>query len=351
MVSAASGTPSNRKASAGCYSATSLVQARGQEGTEVFYVYAERIAREGETRERSFARFRVTGIGANRSAAGGVIYSTSAHPDSALPRLAAPLLYLKPWLTPGMEVPCKTLSTRRRFMLRATCLMASALLLSSISAAQAATFQFDTDPFAGSTALTTPGRQVVQNEVFISNFSVAEDIFAFNPLVFPVGSQLTFFNGPAANLPSSGLNVIVLQDSDNDNNPATIFGAVASADLIAAQVQTSGAGFFLYFNSALQVNRLVYSTDLSSSTADLKILARLTTPTGQAAIDALPTFTASNFAIAAIPEPPTTPVAAFLVACFGLLAATRLRSPLQSVTQSAPEGLELDEPCEVSCRP
>ena len=34
-----------------------------------------------------------------------------------------------------------------------------------------------------------------------------------------------------------------------------------------------GPGFFIYFNSGLDLPRLVYSTDLSDNTADLKVLA------------------------------------------------------------------------------
>lgn len=209
-------------------------------------------------------------------------------------------------------------------MLRTTCLMVSAVLLSSISSAQAATFRFDTDPFAGTTALETPGRQVVGNELFIDNFSVANDLFSFDPVVFGVASQVKFFNGLAANLSIGGLNVIVLQDTDNDNNPATAFNAGTAANLIADRIDVAGAGFFIYFNSSLSVNRLVYSTDLSSSSADLKILARLTNPTGQAAIDTLPTFTTKNFEISAVPEPPMAP-AIGAAACFGLLAIVRRR--------------------------
>jgi len=209
-------------------------------------------------------------------------------------------------------------------MSRASFLIATAVLLSSISTAQAATFRFETDPFAGSTALTTPGRQVVGNELFIDNFSVANDIFSFDPVVFGVANQVSFFNGLAASLPTGGLNVIVLQNSDNDNDPLTAFNAGSAANLIADRIDVAGACFFIYFNSSLNLNRLVYSTDLSSSTADLKILARLTNPTGQAAIDTLPTFTTGNFEIAAVPEPPLAP-ATGLAACFGLFAAIKRR--------------------------
>jgi hypothetical protein len=65
------------------------------------------------------------------------------------------------------------------------------------------------------------------------------------------------------------------------------------------QVTSPGAGFFIYFNSGLDLPRLVYSTDLSDNMADLKVLARITNLEGQR--DALPTFTASNFAV--VPEP------------------------------------------------
>ena len=116
---------------------------------------------------------------------------------------------------------------------------------------------------------------------------------------------LSFYNGSAANLPVAGFNVIVLQDNDNDNNPATAFGAGTAANLIAARIDQAGPGFFIYTNQGLGMNRLVYSTDLSVATADLKILARLTQPTGADAILAKNDFTGQNFALAPVPEPET----------------------------------------------
>lgn len=184
----------------------------------------------------------------------------------------------------------------------------SVLGVFSVSAS-AATFTFNTDPFAGSTALTTPGRQVVGNELFVPAFNLATDVFAFDPAVFNAGTSLTLANNVVGNLPSGGANVIVLQTTDNDNNPGTGFGAGNAADLIAAQVTQPGAGFFIYMNSALSVRRLVYSTDLNDPAADLKILARLEQPTGADAIATLPSFTAANFALTtadtSVPEPAT----------------------------------------------
>jgi hypothetical protein len=174
------------------------------------------------------------------------------------------------------------------------CAAAAALLLWS-AAPSAATFHFQTDPFAGSTALTTPGRQIVGGEDFIT-FNIATDVFAFNPAVFGI-NQLVFANDLVENLPTSGVNVIVLQ-----TQPIP-FAAGLAANLIAAQITTPGPGFFIYFNSGLDLPRLVFSTDLSDNTADLRVLARMTNLSGQAGRDLLPTFTAANFAL--VPEPST----------------------------------------------
>jgi hypothetical protein len=201
-------------------------------------------------------------------------------------------------------------------------------LLSFASTADATTFTFNTDPFAGSTALTTPGRQVVGGETFIT-FNIATDVFALGAAVFGVGDDVLFVNDFATNLPTSNVNVIVLRTFDNDNNPATPFAAGNAADLIAAQITTPGPGFFIYFNQGLDLPRLVFSTDLNDNTADLKILFRMTNLTGQAGRDAFPTFTAANFDIIsqqeAIPEPAT-----FLMTATGVLALRHARRRRQN---------------------
>jgi len=173
------------------------------------------------------------------------------------------------------------------------------------SAAHATTFTFNTDPFAGTNVLNTPGRQIVGGEDFIS-FDTSKDVFSLDSTVFGTGNTVNFVNATAPNLPGSGENVVVLETFDNDNNTGTPFGAGNAADLIASQITTPGAGFFIYFNQALNLPRLVYSTDLSSSNADLKVLARMLNLTGAEGMNALPSFTASNFSIsAAAPEPST----------------------------------------------
>jgi hypothetical protein len=179
-------------------------------------------------------------------------------------------------------------------------------LLSLGSTAYATTFTFNQDPFAGTNVLDTPGRQIVGGEDFLS-FTSSQDVFSLDSAVFGTGSTVNFVNASAANIPAGGVNVVVLETFDDDNNPLTPFGAGNAANLIADQITTPGPGFFVYFNQSLNLPRLVYSTDLSSSDADLKILARMLNLTGDTGRNALADFTSANFAIttdaAAAPEP------------------------------------------------
>ena len=47
--------------------------------------------------------------------------------------------------------------------------------------------------------------------------------------------------------------MIVLETFDDDANAATAFAAGNAANLIAARLTTPGPGFFIYFNSALNL--------------------------------------------------------------------------------------------------
>lgn len=159
------------------------------------------------------------------------------------------------------------------------------------------TFSFSGDPFDGGN-ISLPGRQIIGNEDFVTDFDFANDRYRLNAADFGITGDVQFVSLDAtvagAAIPA-GANVIVLQNSDNDRNPATPFLAGTAANQVAGLVEQDGAGFFVYFNSNLQLNRLVYSTNLNDPTADLKVLARQTDLTGQSAIAALVDFSASNF--------------------------------------------------------
>jgi len=196
---------------------------------------------------------------------------------------------------------------------------ASLAIVTLCSTASASVFSFNQDPFAGTNVLNTPGRQIVGGEDFIS-FSTGQDVFALDSTVFGTDTTVHFVNAAAGNIPSSGVNVIVLETFDNDNNPQTPFGAGNAADLIANQITTAGAGFFVYFNQSLDLPRLVYSTDLSSSTADLKVLARMLNLTGPSGRDALEGFTAQNFRITSAGADTPEPSSVSMIAMGGFFA-------------------------------
>lgn len=177
--------------------------------------------------------------------------------------------------------------------------------LNAVSVASAATFTFFGDPFEGSTAPATPGRQIVGGEDFIS-FDPLNDLFKLG--IPGLGPDVLFANDVVESLPTTNVNVIVLRTFDNDANPATAFGAGNAANLIAGRITTPGAGLFIYFNSTLDLARLVYSADLDDQAADLKILFRMENLSGALGRTALAAFTAANFTFvdaAAVPEPAT----------------------------------------------
>jgi hypothetical protein len=193
-------------------------------------------------------------------------------------------------------------------MRRLRWLCSAAILVAWSCAANAVVIHFDTDPFEGSTALTTPGRQIVGGEPSIT-FDIASDVFSFESSAFNLAEPLTFVNDVIGNVPAAGADFIVLRTFDNDADPASPFGAGIAANLLADRITTPGAGLFIYFNSGLDLARLVYSPDLSADDVDLKILARLTNLSGAAGRAAFASFTASNFSsgdsVTQVPEPPS----------------------------------------------
>jgi hypothetical protein len=200
-------------------------------------------------------------------------------------------------------------------------LLSALALAASTGAAASATFTLDANELVAAGADPNDGiRQVVGTGALnLPAFDVLADTFRLDLAAFGVTGPLVFANALAANLVGSGANVVVLQDSDNDGDPATAFNAGSAANLIAAALADDRAGFFVYFNSSLNLNRLVFSTNLNEPTGDLQILAAIQSPTGADAIAALPTFTAVNFA--PVPLPASLPM--LLAGLFGLRVLRR----------------------------
>jgi hypothetical protein len=227
-----------------------------------------------------------------------------------------------PWV-PAKQNNSQSIAPARRAHIP----MAAVMLLGLSSIAAGANINFSTDPFEGTNVRNTPGRQVVGGELFIA-FHTATESFVFDGDAFGMGNQIHFANGLFNAIPATGVNAVVLQSTDNDANPLTPFGAANAADLLASQITDRGPGVFVYFNSSLNLARLVYSDDLSSNTADLRILARMLNLTGQAGINSLPSFSASNFEISqsqAAPEPSGT---ALMCAGIALLILRTARNRL-----------------------
>ena len=181
-------------------------------------------------------------------------------------------------------------------MSRLVCGVALAVAMLADSA-QAATISFDLNPLTGNPALITPGRQIVPpagTEPFLT-FDPAIDVLLFDFSVFGVAT-FGFANNVSTGLPPTGVNFIVLQ-----NGAPLAAGTAANA--IASQLTQDGPGFFIYFNSGLNLPRLVYSTNLNDETADLAVLARFTNLSGSDGFAALSTITAAN--VQAVPEPST----------------------------------------------
>jgi hypothetical protein len=195
-------------------------------------------------------------------------------------------------------------------MVKSRAALIAAVLLSPATA-QATTFLLNALPAGWETAQATPGRQIVGGEPAIT-FDVATDVFVIDPTTFGI-TEIRFANDLAADLPADA-NVIVVQDPG--------LNAGLAANLIATQVTATGPGFFVYFNSGLDLPRLVYSADLSDNTADLAVLARLTNLTGQFA--AMPTFTAANFSLY-VPYAIPTLSESMLMAMAALLGVAALR--------------------------
>ena len=202
-----------------------------------------------------------------------------------------------------MKKPC--IPPQLRHAMRSL-LRAGVALLALKAAAFGTTITFSTDPLAGTIVRNAPGRQQVGGELFVQ-FNTVTDVFAFAPVVLGGDNQIEFANGPIDAIPAAGVNVVVLQTLDNDANPLTPFGAFNAADLIAGRVTEHGAGVFLYFNQDLSLPVLVYSDDLASNQADLKVLARLINLNGQLGIDALSRISTTDFAVSdppsGVPEP------------------------------------------------
>lgn len=132
----------------------------------------------------------------------------------------------------------------------------------------------------------TTGINVLGQPDIITDYTIGEDQFlldaldlGMDPIAFQKGTSGQIANG----------NVIVLTD--------TFAAAGAAARAIANNNSiTAEEGVFVYFNTTLGLNRVVYSKDLGNG-GDISILANLDNQRGAAGQAALANFTAADFAL------------------------------------------------------
>ncbi|WP_088893904.1 calcium-binding protein [Leptolyngbya ohadii] len=130
------------------------------------------------------------------------------------------------------------------------------------------------------------GIRVLNQPDVITDYTVGQDQFVFDRKDFG-NANLVFQKGNAAQIGDG--NVIVLQDA------FAAAGAAARAIANNANV-VADEGAFIYFNSTLGVNRLVYSSDLGDG-GKISVLANLDNQRGPGGLTALSTYTAADFAL------------------------------------------------------
>lgn len=214
---------------------------------------------------------------------------------------------------------------------------------------------------AGCLAVPCRGDIVITTGASANNrdsFDIATERFLLDTQVFQINGPLVFANAVGGNPGLSGTaldnpgtfareaNFIVLQNFDNNDTngfPANwdnSFNARRALEAIAANTDGDRAGFFMYWNEGLGVNRLAYTSNLNNGAASLQILfaqnsANLLSNTvdlrdgganvglrgeANANFNLLSSFSASNVAV--VPEPSSL---AFLLGGVPLALLRRVR--------------------------
>ena len=148
-------------------------------------------------------------------------------------------------------------------------------------------YRFAGDPFNGAAPVAAapgaiPGVNLPDT---VTDAVVGEDRFEFSGSDFGL-QAFSFANGAVGEL-SGDANVLVLQGEFANAGAAA--AAIAGNDAL-----TADAGVFVYHNSTLDINRVVYSSDLGDGGA-FSVQANLTSQAGDDGTALLPTYTASDF--------------------------------------------------------
>ncbi|HEY9627827.1 MAG TPA: calcium-binding protein [Coleofasciculaceae cyanobacterium] len=149
-------------------------------------------------------------------------------------------------------------------------------------------FGYDGNLFANGVAaqVGNTGINILNQPDIITDFNIAEDSFTLDAQALGIDS-LVFQRGQSSQVANA--NVIVLTDSFATAGDAA--RAIANNNNI-----TADAGVFLYFNTTLGLNRLVYSKDLAGG-GDISVLANLDNQRGATGQTDLARYTIANFSL------------------------------------------------------
>jgi Ca2+-binding RTX toxin-like protein len=146
-------------------------------------------------------------------------------------------------------------------------------------------FVYGGNPFAnGTVTIAANGIRVLNRPDTITDFNPGQDLFVLNGQDLGI-DQLQFVEGTSGSIGTG--NVINL--TDGFANAAAAARAIADNDAITAE-----EGVFLYFNTTLGFNRLVYSTNLAGG-GDISVLANMP---NQTVLADQSNFSGSNFVLA-----------------------------------------------------
>jgi Ca2+-binding RTX toxin-like protein len=151
---------------------------------------------------------------------------------------------------------------------------------------------FAGDPFAG-VDVSAPGRTVVNTPDELLDHDLRTETVVLDRDDLDLPEDLLVVNGTVQDLFVQGL-------SGTDADVVVLQGAVGNAGAAATAIADSGAaegpGVFVYWNTTLLINRVVWSPDLGDPTADIALLGNIRTVEGQPALDTLPGVPLSAFA-------------------------------------------------------
>ncbi|HEY9638920.1 MAG TPA: calcium-binding protein [Coleofasciculaceae cyanobacterium] len=147
-------------------------------------------------------------------------------------------------------------------------------------------FVYEGNVFANGTPAPagTTGINALNQPDIIKDYTIGEDQFVLDAADLGIGA-INFQKGAAANLANG--NVLVL------TNGFAAAGAAARAIANNPNI-TAKQGVFVYFNTTLQLTRLVYSKDLGNG-GDISVLANLTNQSGATGLANIAKFTTADF--------------------------------------------------------